>query len=311
MTKGCCTPSRGGEATQGVVPLLGARSQEDFGTDSVDITGGFALIGTDTPCIPMDGEGPLRRRRIKPFRLGKTCVTNRAFAKFVQATDYRTEAERFGWSFVFWMQVPEHLETEGTPGLEWWRKVDGAYWRDPNGCGQDTAQDAPDFPAVHMSWNDAAAYAAWAGGRLPTEAEWEHAARGGLGDVPFPWGSQEPDDTAHFPCNIWQGDFPNTNTGGDGFVGLAPAMSFQPNGFGLYNMVGNTWEWTAEPFKVKSLKKSVKDKLAQMRGFKLLKGGSALCHKSYCYRYRIAARTGNSPDSTTGFQGFRVVWDTA
>ncbi len=309
MTKGCCTPSRPSGTNGGVAPLPDACSEGDLEADTVDIPGGIALIGTDTPCIPLDGEGPLRKRRIKPFRLGKTCVTNQSFARFVQATDYRTEAEQFGWSFVFWSQVPDHLKTEGIAGLEWWRKVDGANWRDPNGCGQDTEKDAPDLPVVHLSWNDALAYAAWVGGRLPTEAEWEHAARGGLGDVPFPWGAREPNDTDHFPCNIWQGAFPNANTGGDGYTGLAPAMSFQPNGFGLYNMVGNNWEWTAEPFKVNSLKKSVKEKLTQMKGFKLLKGGSALCHKSYCYRYRIAARTGNSPESSTGFQGLRIAWD--
>lgn len=311
MTKGCCTPSRSSAPTDVEKRTSAARSDNDFLSESVEIPGGTALIGTDKPCIPIDGEGPLRERRIKPFRLGKSCVTNRAFADFVQATGYKTEAERFGWSFVFWSQVPGHLETESILGLEWWRKVDGAYWRDPNGSGIDIVADAPDYPVVHVSWSDAIAYANWAGGRLPTEVEWEHAARGGLGDVPFPWGTQEPNDIDHFPSNIWQGNFPNTNTGADGHIGLASAMSFQPNGYGLYNMVGNNWEWTADPFKIKSLKKSVKDKLAQMPGFKLLKGGSALCHKSYCYRYRIAARTGNSPDSTTGYQGFRVAWDMA
>ena len=309
MTKGCCTPSRPVTPQQSDRPRPTLRSSGGFLNDSVEIPGGAALLGTDKPQVADDGEGPLRTRRVKPFRLGKTCVTNTSFADFVTDTGYKTDAERFGWTFVFWSQVPDQLETEGIAGLEWWRRVDGAYWRDPQGSGSDCVADAPDHPVVQVSWNDAVAYAAWAGGRLPTEAEWEHAARGGLGDVPFPWGAQEPDDTDHFPCNIWQGDFPNTNTGSDGHIGLAPALSFQPNGFGLYNMVGNNWEWTADPFKVKSLKKSVKDKLAQMRGFKLLKGGSALCHKSYCYRYRIAARTGNSPDSTTGYQGFRVAWD--
>ncbi|WP_298859477.1 formylglycine-generating enzyme family protein [uncultured Sulfitobacter sp.] len=311
MIKGCCTPSRSETVKQTIAPKPAPRSASDFLHESVEITGGTALVGTNNPLVADDGEGPLRKTQIKPFRLGRTCVTNRSFADFVQATSYVTEAERFGWSFVFWSQVPAHIQTDGIPGLEWWRKVEGAYWRDPDGSTTDIIEAAPEDPVVHVSWNDAVAYAAWAGGRLPTEAEWEHAARGGLGDVPFPWGAREPDDSGHFPCNIWQGVFPKSNTGGDGYVGLAPAKSFQPNGFGLYNIVGNNWEWTAEPFKIKSLKKSVKTKLSQMQGFKLLKGGSALCHKSYCYRYRIAARTGNSPDSTTSYQGFRVVWDIA
>ena len=310
MTKNCCTPSRPATAHQSLQPQQVARAEIDASLDSVEIPGGAALVGTRRPQIADDGEGPLRKVKVAPFRLGKTCVTNADFARFIDATGYRTEAETFGWSFVFWSDLSTDIRTEGIPGLEWWRKVHGAYWRDPKAEGRDTLEQALDYPAVHISWNDASAYAKWAGGRLPTEAEWEHAARGGLGDVPFPWGKQEPNDTDQFPCNIWQGAFPNTNTGADGYTGLAPAQAFEPNGYGLYNMVGNNWEWSADPFKVNSLKKQVKARLAQMRGFKLVKGGSALCHKSYCFRYRIAARTGNSPDSTTGYQGFRVAWDT-
>ena len=174
---------------------------------------------------------------------------------------------------------------------------------------RDFLADRPDHPVVHVSWRDATAYARWIGGRLPSETEWEHAARGGLGDVPFPWGEAEPNDTDHFPCNIWQGQFPKTNTGADGHLDTAPAQSFAPNGYGLFNMVGNVWEWTAEPFRIRSQKKAARQRQAQMKGYKLTKGGSFLCHQSYCYRYRIAARTGNSPDSTTTHTGFRVVWD--
>ena len=160
-----------------------------------------------------------------------------------------------------------------------------------------------------MSWHDAAAYAAWVGGRLPSEAEWEHAARGGRGDVLFPWGDDEPDDTDFMPCNIWQGRFPQTKSRADGYAATAPAESFASNDFGLYNMVGNVWEWTAEDFRIRSLKKRVRDRLQQMEGYRLAKGGSFLCHRSYCFRYRIAARIGISPDSTAAHQGFRVVWD--
>lgn len=244
---------------------------------------------------------------MKPFLIGATTVTNAEFAAFVDATGYVTEAENFGWSFVFWSDVPvADGPTQAVHGAEWWRKVEGANWRAVRG---ENCEAPADHPVVHVSWNDAKAYAAWVGGRLPTEAEWEHAARGGLGDIRFPWGEDEPNDTDSFPCNIWQGHFPTTNTCADGHASTAPAKSFEPNGYGLYNMVGNVWEWTADPLRTRSLKKHVRQRIAAMHGFKVLKGGSFLCHRSYCYRYRIAARTGNSPDSTTAHQGFRVVWD--
>lgn len=277
---------------------------------AVDIPGGKALVGTRKPHIPDDGEGPLRTKRVTPFRMSSTAVTNADFAAFVADTGFVTEAERIGWSFVFHSQVADNIGgTSGVPALEWWHRVDGANWRDIDGGGRDVLQDRADHPVVHASWNDAQAYARWTGGRLPTEAEWEHAARGGLGDVLFPWGDAEPDDIAHFPCNIWQGRFPYENHGLDGHFFTAPARSYAPNGYGLYNMVGNVWEWTAEPFTVRSLRRKVRTQQQSRRGYRLLKGGSHLCHKSYCFRYRIAARSGNSPDTATTHQGFRVVWD--
>jgi formylglycine-generating enzyme required for sulfatase activity len=266
-------------------------------------------MGTGSPLIKPDGEAPLRTKKLKPFRIGTTTVTNAEFAEFVTDTGYTTDAERFGWSFVFWSDVDPSIGTsQAVEGSEWWRRIDGANWRDINGPGSQEAAFKLDHPVVHVSWRDAQAFAEWAGGRLPTEAEWEHAARGGLGDVRFPWGNEEPNDTSHFPCNIWQGRFPQENSGADGWKTTAPAKSFEPNGFGLFNMAGNVWEWTADVYMVKSLKKNIRARLEAMRGFRVLKGGSFLCHKSYCYRYRIAARTGNSPESTTTHQGFRVVW---
>ena len=191
---------------------------------------------------------------------------------------------------------------------QWWHRVEGATWAAPNGPGSEADCD-PDHPVVQISWNDARAYAAWVGGRLPSEAEWEQAARGGLGDVRFPWGMAEPDDTKTLPCNIWQGRFPEVNTGADGYITTAPARSFRPNGYGLFNMAGNVWEWTGEPYRLRSMRREARAQMAARKGYKILKGGSFLCHRSYCYRYRIAARIGNSPDSTTTHQGFRVVFD--
>ncbi len=269
----------------------------------------FGLLGTARPELEMDGEAPLKRVRLKSFLMDQTAVTNARFATFVAAAGYVTDAERLGNSFVF-----SHFLPAGSPpgiavaGVPWWRIVDGAHWSAPLGPGSgDAAQ--PDHPVVHVSWNDAQAFASWAGGRLPTESEWEHAARGGLGDVTFPWGEREPNDSDFFPCNIWQGRFPDLNFGLDGHIGTAPARSFEPNGYGLFNMVGNVWEFTSQPFKVRSLKKSVRAAQAGKAGYKLSKGGSFLCHASYCYRYRIAARTGTTPDSSTSHQGFRLVYD--
>lgn len=279
--------------------------------ETVTIPGGSPVVGTRTPRIPNDGEELRRSRPLKDFRLGVTAVTNAEFARFIDTTGYRTEAERFGWSFVFWSDVPSSIsETQGVVGVEWWRRVDGATWRDINGPGTSPETWHPDHPVVQVSWNDARAFAAWAGGRLPTEAEWEHASRGGLGDVPYPWGDAEPDDAAHFLCNIWQGEFPRHNKGADGYLSTAPAKSFEPNGFGLYNVVGNVWEWTADPFRIPSLKKAARARSSAYRGYRVAKGGSFLCHRSYCWRYRIPARSGNAPDSTTPHMGFRVAFDT-
>ncbi|MDC0739542.1 formylglycine-generating enzyme family protein [Cognatishimia sp. SS12] len=307
--KSCCTPARPDQDVSDSAQDISHLAALRVAPDAVAIPGGPSLVGTRTAEILDDGEDPLRKTRIKPFRIGATTVTNAQFAAFIAATGYVTEAERFGWSFVFWAQVPESVgPTQAVVDVEWWRRVDGANWRDINGPGTEEEAWHPDHPVVQVSWNDAQAYAKWVGGRLPTEAEWEHAARGGSGDVKFPWGSEEPNDFDFQPCNIWQGRFPEENTAKDGFVTTAPAKHYAPNGYGLYNVVGNVWEWTTEPYRIKSLKKHVRQRLEGMKGYKLSKGGSFLCHQSYCYRYRIAARSGTSPDSTTTHQGFRVVW---
>lgn len=305
--KPCCTPAANRDATAPVAVIPAAVQPPDI--EVVAIPGGPALLGTDFPVITEDEESPCRTKRLKPFQMMRTTVTNAMFAAFVADTDYVTDAQKYGWSFVFYNDVAVDIpETEGVVGVTWWRKIDGADWRCVNGPGSEAALHG-DHPVIHVSWRDARAYAKWAGGRLPSEAEWEHAARGGLQDVPFPWGTQEPDDSAYFPCNIWQGGFPQKNTGRDGYLTTAPARSFAPNGYGLYNMCGNVWEWTGDPMKLRSLSKRTKERTRSLKGAKLLKGGSFLCHKSYCFRYRIPARTFTTPDTTTSHQGFRLVFD--
>ncbi|MEM1265416.1 MAG: formylglycine-generating enzyme family protein [Pseudomonadota bacterium] len=307
--KGCCTPTRNGR-TAPASASPPALATSPLALETVAVPGGRPVLGTASPRIPNDGEELRRSGTLRPFRIGATTVTNAEFARFVEATGYATEAERFGWSFVFWSDVPRTItQTRGVAGTEWWRRVDGATWRDINGPGTAESCWDPDHPVTQVSWSDARAFAAWVGGRLPTEAEWEHAARGGLGDVPYPWGMRDPDDHTFLPCNIWQGRFPERNTAADGHRATAPARAFDPNGYGLFNVVGNVWEWTADPLRIPSLKKAARARAAAMRGHRVAKGGSFLCHRSYCWRYRIAARSGNAPDSSTPHMGFRLVFD--
>ncbi|OQM74077.1 hypothetical protein BFN67_22900 [Pseudaminobacter manganicus] len=273
--------------------------------DTVLISGGTAFRGTDKPVYVVDGEAIVERAVLADFRIDKNPVSNRRFSQFVAETGYRTHAEEFGWSYVFHLDAPR---ASPIPNLTWWRRVDGANWRQPEGAGSGI-KDRANHPVVHVSWRDAAAFAKWCGGRLPTEIEWEHAARAGQGDVRFTWGDREPDDTDFLPCNIWQGEFPAVNIAADGYFRTAPEGSFAPNPAGIHNMLGNVWEWTADPFKIRSLSRALRRQAETKRGMKVLKGGSFLCHLSYCYRYRIAARTGNTPDSSTSHQGFRLVCD--
>ncbi|HTV67663.1 MAG TPA: formylglycine-generating enzyme family protein [Rhizobiaceae bacterium] len=271
-----------------------------------------SFVGTDEPIIARDGEGPRRPVKLRRFALETTTVTNARFTTFVAATGYVTEAERFGWSTVFRGLLPPGSADAALPAegdLRWWTKIDGACWSSPEGSGSSIAERM-DHPAVHLSWADARAFATWCGGRLPTEAEWEHAARGGLTDPRFPWGDEEPTDGRVF-CNIWQGEFPRSNSLADGYLGTSPVDRFAPNGDGLYGMAGNVWEWTQDAFRVRSASQDAKarNKTARETSEKVLKGGSFLCHRSYCYRYRIAARSAMTSDSSTSNAGFRVAYD--
>ena len=275
------------------------------------LTGGAFLMGSnDRWTYPADGESPVRRVSLDPFWIDLHAVSNARFAEFVEDTRYVTEAERFGWSFVFGGLLPDDFPpTQAVAAAPWWRRVEGADWRHPAGP-QSSISDRLDHPVIHVSWNDAQRYCRWAGKRLPTEAEWEYAARGGLESKAFPWGDdREPDGTHRM--NVWQGRFPESNTCADGYYGTCPVDAFPPNGFGLFNSTGNVWEWTADWFHPTFRRK---DNNYNPRGprygtHRVQKGGSYLCHDSYCHRYRVAARQGSTPDSSTGNVGFRCARD--
>jgi formylglycine-generating enzyme required for sulfatase activity len=279
-----------------------------FGGDLVDLPGGGFVMGTDgTYGYGDDGEGPAHEVDLRSFSIGRGAVTNAEFAAFVAATGHRTDAEVFGWSFVFSGLLPEDVApTRGVAGASWWRQVEGADWGHPEGP-QSSITGRADHPAVHVSWNDACAFCAWGGARLPTEAEWEYAARGGRAGCRFPWGDELEPGGEH-RMNVFQGTFPAHNTAADGYAGTAPVGAFAPNGYGLHQMTGNVWEWTADWFDPGYYRvSSRRDPPGPLAGAaRVMRGGSYLCHASYCNRYRVDARSSNTPDSSTGNLGFRV-----
>lgn len=257
-----------------------------------------------------DGETPRHRVELAAFSIDATPVRNADFAAFVDATGYRTEAEVFGFSAVFHLALaaPESDIVGQPPGTPWWFGVRGADWAHPGGRLSDVDELA-DHPVVHVSWNDAQAYCTWAGRRLPTEAEWEYAARGGVADAKYPWGDAEPDADGTWRTNIWQGRFPVDNTLDDGFLTTAPVRTYAPNGYGLWQPVGNVWEWCADWFDPAYYAASpASAPTGPATGTaRVLRGGSYLCHISYCNRYRNSARSQNTPDSSMGNAGFRTV----
>ena len=312
VAKTCCTPARPGttnasSAQTGYAPKrIDSKTAAKWADSFIDVPGGRQIVGTDNPMIKSDGEGPAREVRVAPFRMSAIAVTNAWFSDFIAETGYVTDAERYGWSLVFWSFADPAKSFQRVAEVPWWCKVEGADWSHPFGPNSDIAR-LSDHPVAHISWNDAVAFAKWMGGRLPTEAEWERAATAGDSRT-YPWGELEPTDS-ELPCNIWQGKFPEINECADGYSGSAPVRSFKPNPWGFFNMSGNVWEWCSDPFQVKSNAKFAKQRNERARANKekLAKGGSYLCHKSYCYRYRIAARTAATSDSSAGHMGMRVV----
>lgn len=283
------------------------------------IPGGKFLMGSESPESHVaDGEGPVREVQLAPFYIDKYTVTNRQFAQFIKETNYKTEAEKYGWSFVFHLFVPKETVkrvTQVVQNTPWWWVVEGACWHAPEGPGT-TLEGRLDHPVIHISWNDANAYCQWAGKRLPTEAEWEYAARGGLSQKTYVWGDELHPNGEHY-CNIWQGKFPTENSAADGYTGTAPVKTYAANGYGLYQMAGNVWEWCSDWFGTDHLENNgnfatstLTNPTGPTRGEgKVMRGGSYLCHHTYCNRYRVAARTANTPDSSTGNIGFRCVAD--
>jgi formylglycine-generating enzyme len=320
--KGCCTPKRGGSAS---AESVGAPAVASCSIGARGSTAGMIFLGGASFLMgyvgpeewKSDGEGPVRKVTLDPFWLDATAVTNEQFAQFVEATKYVTESERFGWAHVFIGQLSKSKqrklrETKTVQGLQWWYAIDGAYWQKPEGPGS-TIKKRMDHPVVSVSWNDAVAYTQWARKRLPTEAEWEFAARGPGEQTMYPWGSELEPGGKH-RCNVWQGDFPHTNTAKDGYLWTAPACSFRKMDWGFYNMIGNVWEWTADWFSptwhaTENEATRINPKGSSTGETRVMKGGSFLCHASYCNRYRLGARTANAPDSATTNLGFRCARD--
>lgn len=311
----CCSPARAPE---------GARTFADDGDvrdargphaieQAVIPAGRFAMGDAFGDGRPEDGERPVHDVALAAFSIDATSVTNDAFAAFVESTGYTTEAERFGCSAVFHLLVAaDEGDVLGAPSeAPWWRGVRHADWRHPGGARSSIAA-LGDHPVVHVSFNDALAYCAWAARRLPTEAEWECAARGGRERARYPWGDELMQGGMH-RCNIWQGDFPTRNSRDDGYAATAPAKHYPRNGYGLWQASGNVWEWCADWYGAGYYRCAP---AANPRGpasgeRRVLRGGSYLCHDTYCNRYRVAARGSNTPDSSAGNIGFRTVADLA
>ncbi len=274
----------------------------------MEVAAGTFTMGTDDPRgYPEDGEAPEHRVTLTGYRIAAHAVTNDEFAAFVEATGHLTTAEELGTSFVFAGLLPDDFPpTRAVIAAPWWREVPGADWRHPEGPHSNLT-DRGRHPVVHVSWLDAAAYCSWDGTRLPTEAEWERAARGGREGSHYPWGDEREPGGEH-RMNVFQGTFPGHDTGADGWVGTGPVGSYPPNDLGLHEVTGNVWEWCADWFDPTYYAHSpLHDPHGPQHGpARVMRGGSYLCHESYCWRYRVDSRSSNTPDSSTGNVGFRV-----
>jgi formylglycine-generating enzyme len=294
------------------------------------IPGGKFRMGSDSHYAE---EAPAHDVTVSGFWMSRHVVTNDEFARFVEATAYVTVAERPADSSLYPGAKPEMLvpssvlfrKAAGPVDLRnpynWWMYVAGADWRHPQGPGS-SIDGLGSHPVVHVAFADAEAYAAWVGAQLPTEAEWEFAARGGLEEAEFAWVGEMTPGGRHM-ANTWQGQFPWENTIDDGFEGIAPAMSFPPNGYGLYEMTGNVWEWTTDWFQEHAKIRKPCCTIANPRGGdvegsydpraqvriprRVMKGGSYLCAPNYCRRYRPAARMAQEFDTSTCHLGFRCI----
>lgn len=303
----CCIPT----ANTDVKPASTTKEVNEAAVaelDMIALKGGWFRMGANDSPYPEDGEGPERDVFVNPFHLCATVISIDMFSRFIDATGYITLAERAGSSFVFSALCDPAQSYPAVAQTPWWRQVPGACWHSPCGPWNKLVVSA-DHPVTHIAHQDAIAYCHWSGSRLPTEAEWEYAARGPLVAKPFPWGDTLEQEGRHY-ANVWQGQFPGSNTEADGFLGTAPVNAFSKQGFGHYNMLGNVWEWVADRFTNLHSPRALRNPTGPLNGTRYVaKGGSYLCHASYCARYRTSSRQALPDNTTTGNLGFRVAKD--